>query len=155
MVAKVSSTTGSLAPINPGFSCNADGAFNQIVLTNWLANAIPAGTEVKVAFSGVTNPADFVELSKATVTLGTLTAGNIDQGFFTFSGNLFTKSYITYFVARAEDLTSGKFPVRYTFELQPKGRIAQGAYIVINLPPGIKPSDNDAMQRSCREQKVI
>lgn len=45
--------------------------------------------------------------------------------------------------------------MRYQFELIPKGRIAQGAYIEINLPKGIKPSDVDRFERSCREQRMI
>jgi hypothetical protein len=59
---------------------------------------------------------------------------------------------MTAFTAVAEDITNGKFPVRYSFSCIPKGRVAQGAYIVLEMPPEVVPSNIYKMERSCALQ---
>lgn len=68
---------------------------------------------------------------------------------------MFLKSYIDNFQVRALNLTNGLFPVRYSFTLQPKGRVAKGAIIEIEMPPEIKPSDAKLMQSSCLTNRAF
>lgn len=80
---------------------------------------------IGIEINGITNPADYIDPTTATASMeDTLTGGFVDQGSYNFGKYLFVKSYINLFQARALDLTNGKFPVKYSFTLQPKGRVA-------------------------------
>ena len=46
--------------INPANSCNADGAFNQIVLTNFVTSELAAGTNIAFTVNGFINPGDYI-----------------------------------------------------------------------------------------------
>lgn len=64
-------------------------------------------------------------------------------------------STIKSFTGVAEDLTNGKYPVKYAFTLQPKGKVAAGAYILLEIPPEIKPHNVNDMLTYCVTQSAI
>ena len=68
-----------------------------------------------------------------TVTLQTAAGGKIDEGAYTVQ-TLFKKSYIRPgdgFKVTAMDVTAGKYPVTYTFEVTPKSKVVKDSYLVV------------------------
>lgn len=93
-------------------------------------------TNIAFEVNGITNPVDYIDPTVAKFTLeDSVGGGLIDVGSFTFPKNIFVKSYVEFFSAVAEDKTNGRFPVRYSFAVTPKGKIAKGAYLILEMPP--------------------
>jgi len=82
----------------------------------------------------ITNPGNFEDTGSAAFTM-TFGDGKIDEGTYTMASNLFTPSTITSMSIYAHDRTAAFFPVKYSFTLTPKARVAKGSYIIITLPP--------------------
>lgn len=127
---------GQRTNINQYYACNADPTFNQIVIVNLFATTLPALTNIAFEVNGITNPVDYIDPTIAKFTLeDSVGGGLIDIGQYTFEKDIFVKSYIEYFTAVVSDQTNGKFPVRYSFAVTPKGRIAKGSYLILEMPP--------------------
>ena len=136
--------------LNSAPACNADGAFNQIMISNLVPVEVPGGTNIAFEVNAFTNPGDYIPfLGDAKFTLESSSSGKIDEGSYTFKSWLFTKSYIKTFNVRADDLTNGNYPVSYTFSLEPSSRVVAGAYIQIQFPSEITPSNVNNLITFC------
>ena len=84
------------------------------------------------------------------VSLTNAAGGSIDDGYITFPDGQFNRSTIVSFTATSDDPTAGLSPASFTFSIRPTRRVAQGAYLVITLPPDITLADANGLARSCQ-----
>ena len=78
-----------------------------------------------------------------------VSGGLIDIGNYTFGKDLFTESEVDFFTVVANDLTNGKFPVRFSFQVAPRSKVAKGAYLVVTMPVEVKPLNVRLMLDNC------
>ena len=68
--------------------------------------------------------------------LQTTTGGMINEGSYE-NTDTFTHSFIKDFKVQSMDLTAGKYPVTYRFEVTPKSIVVRGAYLVVQFPEDV------------------
>jgi hypothetical protein len=137
-----------IGTIGPSYTCNADASNNEIVVAKMTDTKIVAGSIIEFTVDAITNPSNFDDPGEAFFKLQ-LDDGLIDEGYYTMSSGLFTASTIDSMSVYAHDRTSGAYPVKYSFTMTPKARVAKGAYILLTLPKEVSPFDVQNMQRAC------
>lgn len=104
-----------------------------------------ADETIIIYIDSIRNPGSYVTPGTVYFTIKTSDGGDVDSG--SFSGwdsgeSLYSYSFIQTFTATADDTTAGYEPVTYSFSLTPYTRVAQGSYMILEIPDLLEVADS-------------